>query len=382
MSDLFHAAAVLRATYHRDPGFNLFSVLRTNSDEVYLHSRFLAFLLNPKASHGCGTALLKTLLEVLHIKDFDLETASVQAEFKDIDIFVRNAKSQAIIIENKIYHHDEDEQIYRYDQLIKRQGYTFITNLYLTLDGSEPSEQSTKGLKVDLISYETDIINWLERCVPLVARDAGLRESVFQYIELLKKLTSTDQGGIYMSELKKKVMEGDNLLLVADIEQAYKEALIDLQDQIWGRIRMYREATYPDMPKPEDTANRDAIRNYYSKSRSNREYGLYFDLGAMTGFVYIELNHRFYFGYGLPEEAKPSEHKSLRKLSASIPGSSGKNTEIFWCYPEINIDLVALPRADLLTLRDPVKQQAIAKDLVDGMYELWVKGREFSLSGR
>lgn len=382
MSDLFHAAAVLRATYHRDPGFNLFSVLRTNSDEVYLHSRFLAFLLNPKASHGCGTALLKTLLEVLHIKDFDLETASVQAEFKDIDIFVRNAKSQAIIIENKIYHHDEDEQMYRYDQLIKRQGYTFITNLYLTLDGSEPSEQSTKGLKVDLISYETDIINWLERCVPLVARDAGLRESVFQYIELLKKLTSTDQGGIYMSELKKKVMEGDNLLLVADIEQAYKEALIDLQDQIWGRIRMYREATYPDMPKPEDTANRDAIRNYYSKSRGNREYGLYFDLGAMTGFVYIELNHRFYFGYGLPEEAKPSERKSLRKLSASIPGSSGKSTEMFWCYPEINIDLVALPRADLVTLRDPVKQQAIAKDLVDGMYELWVKGREFSLNGR
>ncbi|AZE85910.1 hypothetical protein BLL37_26870 [Pseudomonas azotoformans] len=382
MSDLFHAAAVLRATYHRDPGFNLFSVLRTNSDEVYLHSRFLAFLLNPKASHGCGTALLKTLLEVLHIKDFDLETASVQAEFKGIDIFVRNAKSQAIIIENKIYHHDEDEQIYRYDQLIKRQGYTFITNLYLTLDGSEPSEQSTKGLKVDLISYETDIINWLERCVPLVARDAGLRESVFQYIELLKKLTSTDQGGIYMSELKKKVMEGDNLLLVADIEQAYKEALIDLQDQIWGRIRMYRDATYPDMPKPEDTANRDAIRNYYSKSRGNREYGLYFDLGAMTGFVYIELNHRFYFGYGLPEEAKPSERKSLRKLSASIPGSSGKSTEMFWCYPEINIDLVTLPRADLVTLRDPVKQQAIAKDLVDGMYELWVKGREFSLSGR
>lgn len=382
MSDLFHAAAVLRATYHRDPGFNLFSVLRTNSDEVYLHSRFLAFLLNPKASHGCGTALLKTLLEVLHIKDFDLETASVQAEFKDIDIFVRNAKSQAIIIENKIYHHDEDEQMYRYDQLIKRQGYTFITNLYLTLDGSEPSEQSTKGLKVDLISYETDIINWLERCVPLVARDAGLRESVFQYIELLKKLTSTDQGGVYMSELKKKVMEGDNLLLVADIEQAYKEALIDLQDQIWGRIRMYREATYPDMPKPEDTANRDAIRNYYSKSRGNREYGLYFDLGAMTGFVYIELNHRFYFGYGLPEEAKPSERKSLRKLSASIPGSSGKSTEMFWCYPEINIDLVALPRADLVTLRDPVKQQAIAKDLVDGMYELWVKGREFSLNGR
>jgi hypothetical protein len=381
MSDLFHAAAVLRATHHRDPGFNLFSVLRTDSDEVYLHSRFLAFLLNPIASHGCGTALLRTFLNVLRIEDFDVETASVQAEFKNIDILVHNGKGQAIIIENKIYHHDEDEQISRYDQLIRTQGYSRITNLYLTLDGSEPSAQSSKGVEVDLISYETDIINWLERSIPLVARDAGLRESVFQYIDLLKKLTSTDQGGIYMSELKKKVLEGDNLLLVADIERAYKEALVDLQDQIWERMRTYREATYPDMPTPKDTANRDAIRNYYSKSRGNREYGLYFDLGTMAGFVYIELNYRFYFGYGIPEDAKAAERKALRKLSDSIPGSSGKVTDLFWRYPEINIDLVALPRADLIVLRDPIKQQAIAADLVDGMYNLWVKGREFTMDG-
>lgn len=382
MSDLFQAAAVLRAKHHRDPGFNLFTVLRRNCDEVYLHSRFLAYLLNPQASHGCGNALLKALLQVLRIEDFDPETASVQAEFKGIDILVRNRNHQAIIIENKIYHHDEDEQIYRYDKLIRRQGYTAITNLYLTLDGSEPTEQSSKDVKVELISYETDIINWLEHCVPLVARDAGLRESVFQYIELLKKLTSTDQGGIYMSELKKKMLEGDNLLLVADIEHAYKEALIDLQDQIWGRIRTYREKTYPDMPKPEDTADRDAIRNYYSKSRGNREYGLYFDLGAMTGFVYIELNHRLYMGYGVPEEASASERKNLRKLSVSIPGSSGKSTDLFWRFPESNIDFVALSRSDLTMLRDPVSQQAIAEDLVDGMYELWVKARDFALKGQ
>lgn len=382
MSDLFQAAAVLRASHHRDPGFNLFTVLRSNSDEVYLHSRFLAYLLNPQASHGCGNALLKTFLHVLNIGDFDAETASVHAEFRDIDILIRNSKGQAIIIENKIYHHDEDEQIYRYDKLIRRQGYTAITNLYLTLDGSEPSKQSSKDVKVDLISYETDIISWLERCVPLVARDAGLRESVFQYIELLKNLTSTDQGGMYMSELKKKLLEGDNLLLVADIEQAYKEALIDLQDQIWERIRTYCEATYSDMPKPADTASRDAIRNYYSKSRGNRQYGLYFALGAIAGFVYIELNHRFYFGYGIPEDAKESERENLHKLSESIQGSSGRTTDLFWRFPEINIDLVTLPRADLVTLRDPVKQQAIAEDLVDGIYALWVRGREFARNGR
>lgn len=379
MSDLFHAAAILRATHHRDPGFNLFSVLRTNSDEVYLHSRFLAFLLNPKASHGCGSALLKAFLDVVGIEDFDVESATVQAEYKNIDIFVRNGKGQAIVIENKIYARDADEQIYRYDQLVRREGYPHITNLYLTLDGSAPDDQSSQGVDVTLISYETDIINWLEHCIPGVARDAGLREGVFQYIELLQKLTSTDQGGTYMSELKNKLLEGDNLLLVADIEKAYKEALVDLQEQLWERMRAYCKATYPDVPEPEDTADRDAIRNYYSKARGNREYGLYFPLGAMEGYAYIELNHRFYYGYCPADNSSAVKIKALRKFSQSVPGSSGKDTEMFWRYPEVNIDMVALPRADLVIFRDPVQQQALAQELIDGMHRLWIKAREHAV---
>src|SRR6218665_2039668 len=198
MDDFLQTVALLRARYQRPAGFNLFSVLRSTSDEVRLHSRFLAFLLDPKAGHNQGSALLNLLLQRLGIQDFDLESAVVEVEYQNIDILVRNASSQAVIIENKIYASDQDEQLWRYHQRITAEGYTDIHTLYLTLDGAEPSEQSRKSVDVLALSYEAEIIAWLRDCIPLVAREPGVRESVFQYIELVQKLTSSDQSDIYM----------------------------------------------------------------------------------------------------------------------------------------------------------------------------------------
>ncbi|NWD74931.1 PD-(D/E)XK nuclease family protein [Pseudomonas gingeri] len=63
MDDFLQTMVLLRARYQRPAGFNLFSVLRNSSDEVRLHSRLLAFLLDPKATHNQGTALLNLLLK-------------------------------------------------------------------------------------------------------------------------------------------------------------------------------------------------------------------------------------------------------------------------------------------------------------------------------
>jgi len=201
MDDFLQTVALLRARYQRPAGFNLFSVLRSSSDEVRLHSRFLAFLLDPKSTHNQGTALLNLLLKRVGIQNFDSENAIVEAEYRSIDILVRNQSKQAVIIENKIYAGDQDEQLWRYHQRMQVEGYREIWTTYLTLDGAGPSEQSSKSLPVILLSYETEIIAWLKDCIPLVAREPGVRESVFQYIELLQKLTSSDQGEVYMSKI-------------------------------------------------------------------------------------------------------------------------------------------------------------------------------------
>ena len=80
MDDFLQLSALLRAKYQRPAGFNRFSVLRSSSDEVRLHSRFLAFLLDPKASHNQGAALLNLLLMRVGIQNVDSSSAIVEVE--------------------------------------------------------------------------------------------------------------------------------------------------------------------------------------------------------------------------------------------------------------------------------------------------------------
>ncbi|NWA28553.1 PD-(D/E)XK nuclease family protein [Pseudomonas gingeri] len=371
MDDFLQTMALLRARYQRPPGFNLFSVLRSSSDEVRLHSRFLAFLLDPKATHNQGTALLNLLLKRVGIQNFDSEHATVEVEYQNIDILVRNPSKQAVIIENKIYAGDQDEQLWRYHQRMQAEGYREIWTTYLTLDGAEPSEQSRKSLPVILINYEAEIIDWLKDCIPLVAREPGVRESIFQYIELLQKLTSSDQGEIYMSKLKEQILLGENLFVIADINHAFKSVLADLQLDIWARMIAYQERQYLQLGKPEITATKEAVSAYYKKAKNSKFIGLYFPFNFMKGGVYIELNHRLYCGYYCDGEQFPEDRERLFSLSPELAPSNRNSGHLFWKYPGVNVNLHAPSNEDLAHLRDPETRESIAVSLIDDVHKLW-----------
>ncbi|MCP4987377.1 MAG: hypothetical protein GY928_15375 [Colwellia sp.] len=64
-SSFFKSVQLLRDKHHTEFQFNLFSVLRSASDEVRLHSRFITEILNPKGSHGFGDCFLQEFLKTL-----------------------------------------------------------------------------------------------------------------------------------------------------------------------------------------------------------------------------------------------------------------------------------------------------------------------------
>lgn len=371
MEDFLQTVALLRARYQRPPGFNLFSILRSSSDEVRLHSRFLAFLLDPKATHNQGTTLLGLLLKRLSITDFNSENAIVEVEYQNIDILVRNQFKQAVIIENKIYAGDQDEQLWRYYQRMEAEGYREIWINYLTLDGSEPSPQSRKSLPVQLLSYETEIIAWLKDCIPLVAREPGVRESIFQYMELIQKLTSSDQDETYMIKLKEQILLGENLFVIADINHAYQAVLADLQFDIWQRMRDYQASQYPQLGIPENTATKDAVAAYYKKAKSSKFFGLTFPLNFMKGNIYIELDHRMYCGYGSTNDQLPEDKERLLALSRELAPGTRNSGQLLWRYPKINLNFHTPSNEDLAQLRDPEVRELIARNLIDDAYELW-----------
>jgi hypothetical protein len=129
---------------------------------------------------------------MIKVKDFDCENALVKAEADRIDILIMT-KKKAIIFENKIGAGDQDKQLERYVDKVKRNfSEENITVCYLTLYGHEPSAESLGELKkeVKCISYENDIFGWIENCRGKCHESfRPLLETLFQYQNLIKKLT-------------------------------------------------------------------------------------------------------------------------------------------------------------------------------------------------
>ena len=206
----------------RDP-FNVFSVLRTEHDEVNLHSRFLAALLDYRQPSDGPRENLADFLCTVGIRDLKHEDATVGREVDNVDILIRDSSSrQAVVIENKIWAGDQPQQLLRYAEQQEKDGYTPHL-LYLTLDGHDPSEDSAGGRDYECISYKDHLSPWLKNCQQRAYDEPALRESVAQYLRLIEKLTGTDYSEAYMSALKELCLKDDNLVLVRDLNEAMVE---------------------------------------------------------------------------------------------------------------------------------------------------------------
>ncbi len=215
--------------------FNIFSIMRAESDEVRTHSRIIAEFLNPKGMHNQGSVFIKLFFDEIQslqdIKDnFDYENVTVLVEEhvgaidKDyseggfIDIVIKDSEHQ-VVIENKIYAGDQKGQLLRY-----KNNYPDCKLIYLTLNGKEPSEFSykignEKDLKLEeiiLISYLYNIKNWIEKCLEKTHSLPIIRETLVQYLHLIKKLTNQTTNNNMKAEIKELIKgnydEIDNLV--------------------------------------------------------------------------------------------------------------------------------------------------------------------------
>ena len=135
---LLRAATTLLSEQSREDAasFNLFTVLRSGSDEVNLHSRFLHALLDQRTEGQRWNLQAFLKLQCLELPEgmtISSETAEVHREKRDIDLLIVDERC-ALVIENKIYAADQPKQLERYynDPELKSLRCHVI---YLTLDG-------------------------------------------------------------------------------------------------------------------------------------------------------------------------------------------------------------------------------------------------------
>lgn len=212
--------------------FNIFRILKLESSEVRLHSTFLAELLNPKGNHGQKDAFLKLFVDLFCFKKNSIETESCEVKIEKhtgfinedqteggrIDIIITDKNGHQILIENKIYAADQKNQLLRYH------NYSRDADLiYITLDKKIPDKNSYSSLILDehfkCYSYKTDVLEWLELCRKEVAVYPIVRESITQYINLIKYLTNQtindtmqeELGNLMKSNLEASFLVADNL---------------------------------------------------------------------------------------------------------------------------------------------------------------------------
>jgi len=206
----------------KEEKFNIFSVLHKDHDEVRLHSRFIAALLDPHASHSMDKTFLYHFLDLLQknlkrnskekkLKD-DFQNPTVypeewnKKEHENIDILIIDKQSKhAVIIENKIHAVDSNnkkggqlERYFNHVLINERIPKENILLYYLTLDGHKPSKESLGDYKTleningQCLSYHQIVLDWIELCLPHAVDKPFLREAIFQYKKLIKKMTHDD----------------------------------------------------------------------------------------------------------------------------------------------------------------------------------------------
>lgn len=225
--------------------FNVFKILKLETNEVRTHSRFLAELLNVKGTHGQGPFFLETFLELLKANfklfenfEFDFNNSDIQVEKPidngRIDLILTDKKNQ-IIIENKIYAGDQDRQLVKYNSRFPK-----APILYLTLRGDLPSDASKGELKEGenfiCISYETDIQKWLKKCLEYPDNEISpiVKQTIVQYSNLIDSLTIKNSIKKMKDKIKAEILTDSSKFESAKlVKECYNEILEERVEKFW-----------------------------------------------------------------------------------------------------------------------------------------------------
>jgi hypothetical protein len=174
--------------------FNIFEAVNMGKQEVH-HSRFLAFLLDPAASHGMGTAFLRRFLLAvaanganlpvsrLSLSVADLGGALVYCERDHIDITVEIPELQLMFaVENKIDAVERTDQLKDYRELIGQRypGYRFM-GCFLTPDGYPGADEEWIPLSYASVAAE------LQGIISQDAANTAVVTVIQHYIDLIEK---------------------------------------------------------------------------------------------------------------------------------------------------------------------------------------------------
>lgn len=338
--------------------FNIFTCLRSMTDEVELHSRFISSILDPHGYHGLGYVPINNLIKILGLDNkFRYNKNSIHvypnarswSEHREIDILIiDHVTRSSIIIENKINatdsNHDEEGQLEKYFREVLEEGIPSknINVFYLTVDGHEPSEESTNtsgkypNLQKDVhtISYGKEIAEWLKLCIKDAALKPIIRETLVQYLKLIKKMTNEEIEDQDVRDLIQIISPNDNLKSLKLLMDNFKHIQ---WYTIHGLVEDFDTELVRRSYKVEQDISDDTIdsivhggpkkRNVYPSFRFKDKNGFTLSFGA-------DANKFFYFGLPMNENAflKPEQIDKIKEMASGLVFGNDCLTNKDWIF--------------------------------------------------
>lgn len=226
-------------------GFNIFKILALSTNEVRTHSAFIAELLNPNGSHRQGSIFLDLFLKSISTPmNFNLSKTIVktehwigyindeQTEGGYIDLIISDDQKNTIIIENKINAGDQKNQVLRY-----RNYAPSAIIYYLTLFGDKPSAFSTNNQPINyrLISYNKDIIKWLDECMSNTLEKFFLYHAISHYKDLIEILTKK-KTNIMRENIFELFKASGNLKAAKIIHDEYDKFEYEIKSYCYNKV--------------------------------------------------------------------------------------------------------------------------------------------------
>lgn len=343
--------------------FNIFTALHKERDEVRLHSRFISVLLSTESRHNKNDAFLKLFLKTVSVENFELENVKVypnefqKSEFNEIDILIINRISkQAIIIENKIgagdSNHEDRGQLEGYYELIhkledipKENIYVF----YLTLDGHLPTFESLgkygilENINGRTIDYEHEIQNWLTLCLQECIFQPYLRESIRQYINLIKRMTNDSTNVKERLEIRNLISSStENMISAKLLVENFKHVKWHTAMDFWNELCFELEKQgfkILSRPNEENITSTTHYEVYKKSYESSNDYGIRFTTISGTElFIWNGTGEDWiYWGF----EKKLVTIEQLDRINSVLmqnPGFFHINETLYWKYFDLTKD--------------------------------------------
>lgn len=184
--------------------FNIFTSLNIIGNEIR-HSTFLAWLMDPRESHGLGDYFLHSFLKratfhassvdvstpsIFEIDNWSLDDAEIRREWNNIDILIISESHKFVcVIENKIFSAEHSQQLQRYKDIVKEEFSKYNQLfIFLTVNEDKPSDKEYVSMSYDDISLLVD--NLIERKKDKVGTE--IITFIQHYQEMLRRYIMED----------------------------------------------------------------------------------------------------------------------------------------------------------------------------------------------